>query len=173
MTLAQFIASVCQPQGDLVPMSLGAIHALGARDAGLRILSLDFDGVLHPALSTDATTDMHPFGWLQALVDLLEPHPDVSVLVHSTWRYAYRPAELREMLGELGPRFVGAAPRGPRYESVLWWLQQNPGFTSFRILDDDPTEFPTPAPAELILCDSRRGVSDARVQAALIEWLGA
>lgn len=136
-----------------------------------RVLSIDFDGVLHPT-GTGATSNATTFfGWLPMLEELLKPHDDVYVLVHSSWRYEYRPNELQMMLGTLEARFVGAAPNGNRYESVLWWLQQNPAFKSYRILDDDASEFPTPAPAELILCDPSRGVSEPRVLAELQAWL--
>lgn len=171
MTVTQVEASVCRRRRGHVPWPGGAVQALAVRDSGCRVLSVDFDGILHPAAPADATACEHPFGWLPLVAGVLAPYPDVGVLVHSTWRYAYSSSELYEMLGELGPRFVGATPLGPRYVSVRLWLQHNRAFTSCRIRDDDPTAFPTPAPPELILCDPRHGVSDARVQAALIEWL--
>ncbi len=144
---------------------------LGSAAQWPRVLSIDFDGVLHP-LGTGTTTIKTPmFGWLPVLEELLRPHDDVHLLVHSSWRYEYRPEELQMMLGDLEARFVGAAPRGQRYESVLWWLQMNPAFTSYRILDDDASEFPDPPPAELILCDPEQGVSDPRVQSELRAWL--
>jgi len=136
-----------------------------------RVLSIDFDGILHPLGTGTTTIKTTLFGWLPVLEELLRPHDDVHVLVHSSWRYEYRPEELQMLLGELGVRFVGAVPRGQRYESVLWWLQMNPTFTSYRILDDDASEFPDPPPAELILCDPSLGVSDPRVKAELRAWL--
>jgi hypothetical protein len=139
-----------------------------------RILFLDFDGVLHPTL--DDMEGEEPiatghFGWLALLAKTLEPYPDVAIVVHSTWRYVYDPNELRELIGPLGARFLGATPRGPRYESIQWWLHLNPMFASHRILDDNPSEFPTPLPAELIVCHPLRGVSDPVVLAQLREWL--
>jgi hypothetical protein len=141
-----------------------------------RALFLDFDGVLHPTtigmeLESEQVIGTGLFGWLPPLASVLRPHPDVVVVVHSTWRYTHDVAELRELLGVLGRRVVGATPRGPRYESITWWLQQNPSFTSYRILDDDTAEFPDPLPAELVLCDPRRGVSSPEVLAALKDWL--
>jgi len=102
---------------------------------------------------------------------MLRPHPDVHVVAHSTWRYTHDVDELRLLLGVLGPRLVGATPTGPRYDSILWWLNQNPRYSSYRILDDDPREFPDPLPAELVLCDPRSGVSAPDVQAALKDCL--
>jgi hypothetical protein len=136
-----------------------------------RILSLDFDGVLHPLGTGTTTISTTHFGWLPVLERLLAAHPDVRVLVHSSWREAYRPEELQMLIGPLEKRFVGAAPMGQRYESVLWWLQMNPAYSSYRILDDDATEFPDPLPDELVLCDPLQGVSDPLVQAQLRSWL--
>jgi len=95
----------------------------------------------------------------------------VAVVVHSTWRYTHDVDELRLLLGPLGPQFVGATPKGPRYESIQWWLHLNPLFADHRILDDDPGEFPVPAPPELILCNPTTGVAAPAVLAALRTWL--
>ena len=140
-----------------------------------RILFLDFDGVLHPTLD-DVDGEDQPiatslFGWLPLLASVLQPYPNVGVVVHSTWRYNHDLAELRELLGPLGERFLGATPLGPRYESILWWLHLNPAFTSHRILDDNAREFPNPPPAELIVCHPLRGVAEPAVLARLQQWL--
>ena len=143
----------------------------------VRALFLDFDGVLHPkTLEADIEEDeivvsTGLFGWLPALVGVLKTKPEVSVVVHSTWRYTHDVEELRLLLGALGSRVVGTTPRGPRYEAIEWWLHLNPLFGSYRILDDDPTEFPVPPPPELILCDPRTGVAAPAVLAALRTWL--
>ena len=142
-----------------------------------RALFLDFDGVLHPTtIEADIEADeivvgTGLFGWLPALVSALRTQPDVSVVVHSTWRYTHDIDELRDVLGVLGSRVVGATPRGPRFESIQWWLHMNPQFGSYRMLDDDAREFPTPPPPELILCDPRTGVAAPAVLAAIRKWL--
>lgn len=141
-----------------------------------RVLFIDFDGVLHPTLSSDPADADEPvvhttlFGWLPMLVSALKTHQDVAVVVHSMWRNTHNVDELRELLGALGPRVVGVAPEGLRYASIEAWLAVNPCH-SHRILDDDPVEFPDPAPAELILCNPRTGVSAPDVIAALKRWL--
>ena len=148
-----------------------SVRARAAESA--RALFLDFDGVLHPTtIRADIEVDeivvgTGLFGWLPALVSVLRAHPDVSLVVHSTWRYTHDIDELRGVLGLLGSRVVGATPRGPRLESILWWLHQNPQFGSYRILDDDSREFPQPPPPELILCDPRTGVAAPAVLAAI------
>jgi len=145
------------------------------RAAQPRVLFIDIDGVLHPTVdtasaSTPALKDTF-FGWLPALVSALMLHMDVRIVVHSTWRYMYKIDELQDILESLAPRVLGTTPLGPRYESILWWLQLNPGITNYRILDDDATEFPSPPPPELILCDPTQGVRDQRVLSALNAWL--
>lgn len=140
-----------------------------------RAIFVDVDGVLHPtvdsAVAGTEAVSTTLFGWLPLLSRLVLPYSDVWLVVHSTWRYTHDIAELRELLGPLGPRVVGVTPRGQRYESIQWWLQQNPDCKSHRILDDAPLEFPVPPPAELIVCDPSKGVSDPGVQSALRAWL--
>jgi hypothetical protein len=138
----------------------------------MRVLFLDFDGVVHPGPGVD--TKLGHWVWLPALTRLLAGHPDVRVVVHSTWRYDYDLDELRELLGSLGARVVGVTPRGQRWDSIEWWMSQNYKMVrSWRVLDDAPDEFPEPAPAQLIVCDPSTGVSALGVQAALRGWLDA
>jgi hypothetical protein len=129
--------------------------------------------VLHPTDDADVPAGTTHFEWLPYLERVLAPHRDVAVLVHSTWRYTYTDEELRALLGPLGSRLVGSAPRGPRYESIRWWLVANKAFSDYRMLDDDAREFPQPQPAELILCNPVSGVSDAIVLGLLRQWLEA
>ena len=149
------------------------------RTVGRRVLFVDFDGVLHPGPPTygigpsSLFMTVRHFGWLPSLVDVLRPHPDVHVVVHSSWRFEYDEAELREILSDLGDRVLGATPatdRG-RYDSILAWLQTNPEYSSYRILDDDPEEFPSPLPDQLIVCDPTVGVAGLEVITALRRWL--
>lgn len=142
-----------------------------------RVLFVDFDGVLQPGpdprgmRADSAILRTGHFGWLPVLVALLRPHPDVGVVVSSSWREVYDELELIEILSELRGKVLGATPKGPRYDSILRWLDTHPKWSDFRILDDDVTEFPTPLPLELIVCDPNEGVTGAEVQAALRQWL--
>lgn len=140
-----------------------------------RVLFLDFDGVLHPTLAQDARDERIEtglFGWLPTLAKLLRPHPEVVIVVHSTWRYTHNDEELRELLEGISDRVVGSTPPGPRYESIQAWLSMHRSMTDYRILDDETLEFPDPLPAELVVCDPRMGVTAPGVQAALRQWLG-
>ena len=134
----------------------------------MRVLFLDIDGVLHSG------EDANYWVWLPDLVQLLHGYDDVRVVVHSSWRYEHTLQELRLALGALGPRVIDTTPRSARWDSIRWWMSQNyKNVTSWRVLDDAPAQFPTPPPAELILCDPARGVSAPDVQAALRDWLDA
>lgn len=141
--------------------------------AAPRVLFLDFDGVLHPtpAARTPELASTGVFDWLESLGAELDAHPDVRVVVHSTWRYIYSDKELRDILREVRERFLGSTPPGPRYESIQAWLGLNSTVTDYRILDDETTEFPRPLPGELIVCDPAAGVTGSDVIAALRRWL--
>lgn len=135
----------------------------------MRVLFLDFDGVLTRVCDSAPTL---PFEWLHFLATLLERCPDVRVAVHSTWRYNHTDAELRELLGPLGTRFIGAVPRGPRAEAIRWFLYANPAVTDYLVVDDAEAEFSDDFPGRVVLCDPLFGISDARVRAAIAAWLG-
>jgi hypothetical protein len=134
----------------------------------VRVIFLDFDGVVHPQEDPDAAGRMR---WIPILVHLLAPAPDVSIIVHSTWRYQYTDGELKELLGELGNRFIGSAPRMPREQAIETVLQANKsGITSHLVLDDDRKEF-TSGRLNLVLCESSQGLSALDVQASIQHWL--
>ena len=144
----------------------------------MKTLFLDIDGVLHPASHGDRVDPYAPisdtigkpalFCYAPLLADILAPH-DVAVIVHSSWRRFTREEDLRVMLGPLARYFGGTTPGGARYEGIRWLVQEN-GLTDYRILDDEPSEFPQEL-CELILCDPERGIEDSRVWAQLQAWL--
>lgn len=135
----------------------------------MRLLFLDFDGVIHP-LNADSKGLQH-FCWLPVLAQLLEQHDDVRIVVHSTWRYDHTDDELRTLLGPLGPRFVGSAPRAPREQAIEMVLGANKGTVVSHIaLDDDAKEF-SGSTVNLLPVEPHLGISDVRVQAALSAWL--
>lgn len=136
----------------------------------MRVLFIDFDGVLHRA--GNGLEDTGPtFVWLPLLVAALAGHPDVVVVVHSTWRYQYTLDELRELLMGLKRHVIAAVPRGPRREAIPWFRQMHPAITSFRILDDDGKEFGSELPPELLLCEPSLGLTTPGVLEALQDWL--
>lgn len=136
--------------------------------ADVRVIFLDFDGVVHPQEGGDSAGWMR---WVPILAQLLAPAPDVRIIVHSTWRYQYTEGELKELLGELGDRFIGSAPRMPREPAIEMVLQANKSsIAAHLVLDDDPTEFNSRR-LNLLLCDSRLGLSAAEIQTSIQHWL--
>jgi hypothetical protein len=136
----------------------------------MRVVFLDFDGVLHRA--GNGVEDVGPlFIWLHLLVAALAGHPDVVIAVHSTWRYQYTLEELRGLLVGLERHVITTVPRGPRREAIPWFRQMHPAITSYRILDDDAKEFGDEMPPELLLCDSTQGLNTPGVLQALNTWL--
>jgi len=91
-------------------------------------------------------------------------------VVHSTWRYEYTEPELRQMLGSLGRRFVGCAPRAPRQQAIEMVLQANKGVRGHLVLDDDAREF-SGSSLNVLLLDPQRGLSDETAQLAVQQWL--
>jgi len=134
----------------------------------MRLIFLDFDGVLHPLQHEHLPLER--FCWLSLLEALVCDYPDVYVVVHSTWRYEYTEPELRQMLGSLGRRFVGCAPRAPRQQAIEMVLQANKGVRGHLVLDDDAREF-SGSSLNVLLLDPQRGLSDETAQLAVQQWL--
>ena len=118
-----------------------------------RIISLDFDGVLHPTAEGAQRIAVTHFGWLPILERLLASHPQVFLLIHSTWRHKYDLNELRLLMGAvLGPRVVAAAPAGDqRWLAIQAWLATQTQVLDLLILDDAPSEFPKSMPFTLVV----------------------
>lgn len=136
----------------------------------MRLIFLDFDGVLHPV--EPETQGLERFCWLPHLTQLLTGHEDVRIVVHSTWRYEYTDVELRVLLGPLGSQFVGGAPRGPREQAIETVLLANKHVKHHLVLDDAGNEF-SGARVNLLLLDSQQGLSHRRVQHAIAQWLSS
>lgn len=136
----------------------------------MRLVFTDFDGVLHP-LDTELPEGRR-FCWLPVLESLLVGHPDVHIVVHSSWRYEYTNSELHTLLGPLGQRFAGSAPRGQREQAIELVLQANRLVRHHLVLDDDKQEF-TGTAVNLLLLNSQRGISDEAAQSAIRNWLQA
>ncbi|TFV95216.1 hypothetical protein E4K72_18125 [Oxalobacteraceae bacterium OM1] len=147
----------------------------------MRILFLEFDGVLHPASAAARFTMARPlkrsiqdawlFRWAWILDELLESHPDVGIVTHSNWRYLAPDDELQSFLGPVARRFVGSAPRGERWVSIARVVRESE-LREYRILDPLPGAFPN-GTEELIVCDPEAGLKELRVQGELKEWLQA
>lgn len=137
----------------------------------MRVILLDFDGVLHEARG-DLPQDRY-FAWLPILVELLEPHPDVRVAVHSSWRHMHTAEELADFMRLLGDRYIGTVPRGDREPAIREFLKSRPDVRRYLVIDDAPDEFSRIQGRRLVLCDPERGLSAADVQSRIREWLQA
>jgi hypothetical protein len=145
----------------------------------MRILFLEFDGVLHPASAAARFTLAKPlkrsiqqawlFRWAWILDELLDEHADVGLIVHSNWRYIAAEDELCSFLGPLARRYVGSTPRAQRWASIAQVVQAN-HLRDYRILDPLPDAFPHEA-RELIVCNPEAGLRERRVQEQIAEWL--
>lgn len=152
---------------------------------GLPILYLDFDGVLHPEHCY-----WHPrkgpylkapghslFEHLALLERLLEPHPEVRIVLSTTWVQTYQFSESTHKLGpSLRPRVIGATyhigmdregfrdmPRGLQVLSDVGRRQPS----AWIALDDDPTGWPTDARSQLVLTHGLHGLGEDRAQLEL------
>jgi len=134
----------------------------------MRVLFLDFDGVLHGG--PDIPTATTHWCWLPVLIDALSAHGDVHVVVHSTWRFQYDLEELRELLGALGARVIGATTGPGRLEGIELWLREHPEVKDFRVLDDEREPFQT-CSQKLIACDPAMGITDPQALQQLRAWL--
>lgn len=145
----------------------------------MRILFIEFDGVLHPASSVSrfapgrsfkrSVQEAWLFRWAWILDELIAPHPDVGIIAHSNWRLIAPDDELRGVLGPLARRYIGSTPHLQRWPSILQVVQENQ-LRDFRILDPLPEAFPSDI-KELIVCDPEAGLKDLKVHARLEAWL--
>ncbi|MDM0046798.1 HAD domain-containing protein [Variovorax dokdonensis] len=147
---------------------LDALGWIGA-EMGMRVVFLDFDGVLHPA-GVPAGSAL-PFEWISELAHLLAEHPHVGVVVHSSWRSVFSPDELREFLRPLGWRPLATVGDGAKAIAIQNYLREHPEIEDFIILDDDAQEFPAKLGAHLVACASITGVSEQRVKHSIVVWL--
>lgn len=163
-----------------------------------RVLYLDYDGVLHheavylsselgPYIDQTEAPGQRLFEWVNILEAILADHPDVSIILSTTWAripgfalaVSKLPASLRRrVIGKtLDPTSQGqeqdcdfgflAIPRGLQIlgdaiqRSVEVWIA----------LDDDVALWPPSAVRNLIACDGDVGISCPQTQAKLVDWL--
>jgi hypothetical protein len=136
----------------------------------MRVLMLDFDGVLHPAQGCE----VEDFAYAPLLAEALEGLR-CRIVISSTWRDSFTLEQLRRLLpAELAVRVVDALGpdawgRHVRYRNILRWLESQKAAIDWRALDDTVSEFPPGCP-QLVLCDGRIGFS--KVEAGILRsWL--
>lgn len=157
-----------------------------------RILYLDFDGVLH-----HENVVVHPrqgiyiavpdakrrlFEWAPILEQLLKPHPDVGIVLSTSWvrvrGFRFARSQLSPVLQE---RVVGATyhrrhmrqedfllmPRGVQIVNDVFRRRPKAWFA----LDDDYIGWPMPYREKLIRTNGEVGLSDPAIQVAIAATL--
>jgi hypothetical protein len=101
------------------------------------------------------------FRWWPHLRSVLDEHPDVEVVVHSSWRVIYPSLEwLRpELPPDMAARIVAVTDVNiySRHESIEAYLSTHPDIAAYVVVDDS-NYFPSHVP--LVLCDPQLGMSD-------------
>jgi len=152
------------------------LQPLGRTDPTLApLLFLDFDGVLHP----NGASCQSLFSRTSALTEVLDEHPELDVVISSSWRFHHAWEDLLALLPEaLADRVsacTGAADPGKyqRYREVTSFARRHSGngarFRPWRAIDDAQWEFP-PGCSELIACDGALGVQVEQMEALRL-WL--
>lgn len=134
------------------------------------ILFLDIDGVLHRVGGS-------LFEQVSRLESVLRDHPEVELVISSSWREDYPWDVLVEIFSpDIQPRVVGRTPvidtpwppypRPVRHEEILQYLSTHgEDARSWLVLDDDALLFPPDCP-QLIVCAPERGF-DAGAESVL------
>lgn len=134
------------------------------------ILFLDFDGVLHPDPCYDGR---RMFEHVPLLAAVLARFPETGIVLTTSWRSDRSLAQLREPLGALAARVVGATPhfssfRAParlqpytrQAECEQWLIATSATGREWIALDDRASLF-APDCDRLIACDSTRGLDES------------
>lgn len=131
-------------------------------------LLLDIDGVLHEqgASRIDDSGKLVGdglFKWWPQLRQVLDEHPDVRVVLHSSWVRLFGPLQYLEPLlpPDLFARVVDTTDGNEhrRGHAVQAWLDAHPlDVGAYLVLDDREEGFGPDVP--LVLCDPKRGLSD-------------
>jgi hypothetical protein len=123
------------------------------------ILFLDFDGVTHPALGQTN------FNLLPLLESWLREHPDVNVVISSSWREVMDLEVLQHIFSEdLHQRIIDKCPMITndhvfcRYEEILAWITHANYEGLWLALDDAAHEFPKNFNL-LIVCQNNIGIN--------------
>jgi len=136
----------------------------------IRLLFLDFDGVLHP--TSAQPEEFFSRAWL--LEDALAGAA-CGIVISSSWRHHHSfpdvvdrlPRTLQPLvIGSTGEPHVGA---WPRYNEILRFLGADVSNVDWRALDDSWLEFPSGC-AHLIACDPNVGVDTLQLT-ELRHWL--
>lgn len=175
------------------------VPASKARSADA-VLYLDLDGVVHheavvwhPGRGISMSESIAPghilFEWIHHLEEALRSFPQVALVLSSTWcvRVGYMNT-LKRLPETIRARFIGATYHSRVHGETPWTKEEFLGEPrgvqvcadaerrwprQWAALDDDSEGWPEDALDRLILCDGRRGLSDAGVRLELHQWLSS
>lgn len=158
-----------------------------------RLLFLDFDGVLHPDAvyltrrGIELRAEGELFMWAPLLNDALANHPDMQIVLSTSWarnlgfdraRRAL-PAVLRHQV--IGATWHSAMGKGwpdfipwdaqTRWEQIEAYLSRLAEPVNWLAIDDDGQGWPIAQRDRLILTDPDHGLSDPAVAAELTHKL--
>jgi len=134
-----------------------------------RAIFLDFDGVLSRIDGPPGYT--LPFEFVPNLDRILEPWPDVAIAVHSSWRETFSANDLREFLGPLGVRFIGATSYGSKATGIQQFLAEHQDLSDYLVLDDSAEEFSDGRVENVIICNPTFGLAEPVTLARIEAWL--
>ena len=140
------------------------------------ILSLDFDGVLHPDVDASLPDDGKDFCFLPRLKALLREFPHVRIVISSSWREKFACQTILKPFSEDIPtQILGATPHSGfgfphsfahREGEVLAWLQlHDEVHEPWVALEDAECQFEN-CKEHLVICGSFVGFDD-EAEAAL------
>jgi hypothetical protein len=150
------------------------------------ICVLDYDGVVHhdavyykPGVGVFMNEPGHTlFEWSHILADLLEPYPEVRIVLSTSWArmrgFEFAKSALPEPLRS---RVVGATFNNrdiqkidfdfmSRATQVLWYVQRR-GLNRWFAIDDDVEGWPASDEKRLVKTQSHLGLSEPAVQAEI------
>jgi hypothetical protein len=160
------------------------------------ILFLDFDGVLHPDavyLRLNGEIELRApgalFMWAPALADALEAHPQIHIVLSTSWarNLGYHtarkalPVELRQRV--IGATWHSAMGRGwpdyipwddqTRFQQIAAYLSRLEAPMPWLAIDDDAEGWPETQREHLIQTEPMRGLSAPEARHELADKLQA
>ena len=174
--------------------ALSRYRSPSAKEKGLpsfkKLIYLDYDGVLH-----DDDVYFHPkrgiyldapnrqlFEWMPILETLLVPHPDVGIVLSTSWvrvkSFSYAKERLSLVLQEkvVGATFHSREMRKSTFDDMSRGAQVVQDVSrrqplSWLAIDNDDEDWPATHSDKLVLTQDRTGLSDPKVQIALAKAL--
>jgi hypothetical protein len=150
--------------------------------APAEFLFLDFDGVLHANFPRRDRTDAENLRWafVPALEVVLRAHPQVAIVISSTWRRDHPLASLRAKFSpDIAQRIVGVTPLhgrplepGARQDEIEAWLRANDRAHAVWVALDDVVEQFHPGACVVVADDGFRTQEALDLHAALADPAG-